>query len=149
PRRVPDGAPLDPRDGVRRRRGRGRRSAVDLSLLTDIGRGGGPSDPGGAQAFYCDQVAGASHAAEGERAGRAALDAGRAADALWIGHRFAALGEAHDVDALVAGRGTDVARDAALRVGEDAELAHARVDVHQRRQRTEKAAPDAPREGEV
>src|SRR5437879_11620409 len=53
-----------------------------------------------------------SQTAEGQGARRALLDAGRAADALGVLHGEALVGEVHDVDALVADRRADVARDA-------------------------------------
>ena len=88
-------------------------------------------------------------AAEGERPRRAGLDAGGAAHALGVLHRQALVGEVHDVDALVADRRADVAGDALLLVGEDAEPREARVDVHERRERAGEAAPDAAGEPEV
>ena len=44
-----------------------------------------------------------------------------AADALDIFHGLAFVGEAHDIDSLMAHRCADVARDALLLVGQDAE----------------------------
>src|SRR4051812_43132352 len=51
-------------------------------------------------------------APESQHARRAALHASRAAHALRIFHRAALIGEAHDVDALVADRRTNIARNA-------------------------------------
>src|SRR5439155_4750952 len=73
----------------------------------------------------------------------------RAADALRVGHGDALVGEVHHVDALVADGGADVAGDALFLLGKNAEAAEARVDVHQRRQRAEEAAPHAAGEVEV
>src|SRR5262245_41635405 len=96
-----------------------------------------------------DGLAAAPDPPEAERAGRTGVHAGRAAHALGVLHRQPLVGEAHDVDALVAHRRAHVAADALLLVGEDAETGEARVDVHERRQRAGEATPDAPGEPEV
>ena len=57
---------------------------------------------------------------EGQDAGWTALYAGAAADALDVFHGLAFVGEAHDIDSLMAHRCADVARDALLLVGQDA-----------------------------
>lgn len=77
-----------------------------------------------------DGVVGCVEAAKGEHAGRAALHAGRAADAFGVAHAEALVGEVHDVDALVADRRADVAGDALFLVRENSEAREAGVDVH-------------------
>src|SRR5207249_1528687 len=80
---------------------------------------------------------------------RAALDARRAADAFRVLHRDPFVREVHDVDALVADRGADIARDTLLLVRRDRETAEPGVDMHERGKRTEEPAPHPPREPEV
>src|SRR5262245_15227098 len=87
--------------------------------------------------------------AEGEDGCRAALHAGPAAHALRVLHRPALPGEAHDIDALVAHGRADIARNALLLLGEDAEAREPRDDVHPRRERAGEAAPGAPAEPEI
>ncbi len=58
----------------------------------------------------------------------------------------ALVGEVHHVDALVADAGADVARDALLLLGQDAEAREARVDVHQRGQRDRRSGTRRGRE---
>lgn len=78
-----------------------------------------------------DDFASGLSASEGEYSSRAALDAGGASNAFGILHRDSFVGEVHDVDALVADGGADVAGDAFAFVREDPELREARVDVHE------------------
>src|SRR5438067_7002185 len=80
---------------------------------------------------------------EGEDAGRTLLDAGGTAHAFGILHRQAFVREVHDVDALVADRGADVAGNAFRFLRENPEAGEASVDVHEGRERTEEPAPDA------
>jgi hypothetical protein len=87
--------------------------------------------------------------AEGEDASRTLLDAGGATDALGVLHRQTFVREVHDVDALVADRGADVAGNAFRFLGENPEAREARVDVHEGRERTEEPAPDTTRVFEV
>ena len=86
---------------------------------------------------------------EGEDAGRTLLDAGGATDAFGILHRQTFVREVHDVDALVADRGANVAGNAFRFLRENPEAGEARVDVHEGRERTKEPAPDAPRVFEV
>src|SRR5437588_11710259 len=87
--------------------------------------------------------------AEGQNASGTLLDAGGATDALRILHWQTFVREVHDVDALVADRGADVAGNAFRFLREDPEAREARVDVHEGRERTKEPAPDAPRVFEV
>src|SRR6266850_6655107 len=103
----------------------------------------------GGQEIQLDGLAAAVDLAELEHARGAALDARGAADAFGILHGEALVGEVHDVNALVADRGAHVARDALLLVRHDREAAEPRVDVHQRGEGAQEAAPDASREPEV
>ena len=84
-----------------------------------------------------------------ENAGRAGLNAGGAANAFGIFHGFAFVGEGHDVDALVADAGADVAGDAFILIRENSKAGEAGVDVHQRGERTGEPAPDSAGEMEV
>src|SRR5205814_9808721 len=81
---------------------------------------------------------------EGEDAGRTLLDAGGAAHAFGVLHRETFVREVHDVDALVADRGANVAGNAFRFLRENPEAREARVDVHEGRERTKEPAPDAP-----
>ena len=90
-----------------------------------------------------------AEASEAEDTGRALLHAGGAADAFRIFHRHAFVGEVHHVDALMADARADVARDALFLLRKNPVAREARVDVHERRERTGEAAPDASAEPEV
>src|SRR5205085_11510158 len=87
--------------------------------------------------------------AEGEDASRTLLDAGGAADAFGILHRETFVRKVHDVDALVADRGANVAGNAFRFLWKNPEAGEARVDVHEGRERTKESAPDAARVFEV
>src|ERR1700686_691700 len=87
--------------------------------------------------------------AEGEDASWTLLDAGGATHAFGVLHGQTFVREVHDVDALVADRGADVAGNAFRFLRENPEPREARVDVHEGRERTKEPAPDAPRVFEV
>src|SRR5437016_4315804 len=87
--------------------------------------------------------------AEGKNASRTLLDAGGATDAFRVLHRQAFVREVHDVDALVADRGADVAGNAFRLLWKNPEAREARVDVHEGRERTKEPAPDAARVFEI
>src|SRR5437588_11403142 len=82
--------------------------------------------------------------AEGQNASGTLLDAGGATDTLGILHRQTFVREVHDVDALVADRGADVAGNAFRFLRENPEAGKASVDMHEGRERTKEPAPDAP-----
>src|SRR5437588_11396943 len=86
---------------------------------------------------------------EGKDAGRTLLDAGGTAHAFGILHRQTFVREVHDVDALVADRGADVAGNAFRFLRENPEAGEASVDMHEGRERTKERAPDAPAVFEV
>ena len=72
---------------------------------------------------------------EAQHLHRTAYNAGRAAHALDVVHRFALAGKAHNVDAHMAIRGADSATNALFLVGKDPILAELSIDIHQRRKR--------------
>ena len=93
---------------------------------------------------------GSAETSEVENSGGALLNAGGAADALWIFHGLAFVGKVHDVDALVADRGADVTGDTLVFICEDAEFTEGTsVNLHESGERAGKAAPDAAGEVEV
>src|SRR5450432_96466 len=101
---------------------------------------------GGGHELVEQRVPGRVVTTKTQHTGRALLHAGRASHAFRVLHGQALVREAHDVDALVTNARANIARDAFLFLGEDAEFSETRIDVHQRGQRAGEAAPDAAAE---
>ena len=86
---------------------------------------------------------------EGEDAGGTLLHARGTAHALRILHGQAFVREVHDVDALMADRSANVAGNAFRFFGENPKAREARINMHERGERTKETAPDAARIFEI
>ena len=73
------------------------------------------------------------------------LDARGTTDAFRILHGQTFVREVHDVDALMADRSANVARNAFRFLGENPKARKACIDMHERGERTKETAPDAAR----
>ena len=88
---------------------------------------------GGGEIVENDFASSVFESAKLEDTGGALFYAGGAADALGIFHGEPFVGKVHDIDALMAHAGADVAGDAFFLLRENSILREARINMHQRR----------------
>src|ERR1051325_2145840 len=87
--------------------------------------------------------------AEIQHAGGTHLNASRATDTFRILHRQTFVRKIHDIDALMTNGSANIAGNALFLIRKNPEARESRIDVHQRRERTSKTAPDASAEPEI